>query len=62
MSPPPQIHAKISGPIVSIVFGSIVKGTLAADERHFDSDNRASSHRSAMRTARIARQPGVLFH
>jgi len=28
MSPSPQIHAKISGPIVMIGFGSIGKGTL----------------------------------
>ena len=36
MSPPdPPIHAKISGPIVMIGFGSIGKGTLPLIERHF---------------------------
>ncbi len=39
MSPPDQpIHAKISGPIVMIGFGSIGKGTLPLIERHFDYD------------------------
>ena len=39
MSPPAaQIHAKISGPIVMIGFGSIGKGTLPLIERHFDYD------------------------
>src|SRR3978361_2057296 len=33
-----QIHAKISGPIVMIGFGSIGKGTLPLIERHFDYD------------------------
>ena len=32
------IHAKISGPIVMIGFGSIGKGTLPLIERHFDYD------------------------
>ena len=38
MSPSAQIHAKISGPIVMIGFGSIGKGTLPLIERHFDYD------------------------
>src|SRR3982074_682077 len=39
MSPPAaQIHAKISGPIVMIGFGSIGKGTRPLIERHFDYD------------------------
>ena len=38
MSPASQIHAKISGPIVMIGFGSIGKGTLPLIERHFDYD------------------------
>ena len=33
-----QIHAKISGPIVMIGFGSIGKGTLPLIERHFEYD------------------------
>ena len=38
MSPPSPIHAKISGPIVMIGFGSIGKGTLPLIERHFAYD------------------------
>src|SRR5206468_7337772 len=38
MSPSPQIHAKISGPIVMIGFGSIGRGTLPLIQRHFDFD------------------------
>src|ERR1700755_2110043 len=38
MNPPAQIHAKISGSIVMIGFGSIGKGTLPLIERHFDYD------------------------
>src|SRR3954466_1032430 len=38
MSPSDQIHAKISGPIVMIGFGSIGQGTLPLIERHFEYD------------------------
>ena len=38
MSPASQIHAKISGPIVMVGFGSIGKGTLPMIERHLDYD------------------------
>ena len=38
MSPASPIHAKISGPIVMIGFGSIGKGTLPLIERHFSYD------------------------
>ena len=38
MSPASQIHAKITGPIVMIGFGSIGKGTLPLIERHFAYD------------------------
>jgi homospermidine synthase len=34
------VHAKISGPIVMIGFGSIGKGTLPLIERHFDYDKK----------------------
>ncbi len=34
----PSIHAKITGPVVMIGFGSIGKGTLPLIERHFDYD------------------------
>src|SRR6187399_3106526 len=37
-SPASQIHAKISGPIVMVGFGSIGKGTLPLIERHLDYD------------------------
>ena len=48
MSPSSQIHAKISGPIVMIGFGSIGKGTLPLIERHFAYDkSRFVDHRSA---------------
>ena len=47
MSPAAPIHAKISGPIVMIGFGSIGKGTLPLIERHFDMTNHACDHRSA---------------
>src|ERR1700743_69002 len=33
-----KIHAKISGPIVMIGFGSIGRGTLPLIERHFEFD------------------------
>ena len=38
MSSRPPIHAKITGPIVMIGFGSIGKGTLPLIERHFEYD------------------------
>ena len=38
MSPPSQIYAKITGPIVMVGFGSIGKGTLPMIERHLDYD------------------------
>ena len=48
MNPSSQIHAKISGPIVMIGFGSIGKGTLPLIERHFDYDkSRFVDHRPA---------------
>ena len=34
------VHAKISGPIVMIGFGSIGKGTLPLIERHFEYDKK----------------------
>src|SRR4029078_8593191 len=34
------VHAKISGPIVMVGFGSIGKGTLPLIERHFDYDKK----------------------
>src|SRR6478735_6741935 len=38
MSPPSQIYAKITGPIVMVGFGSIGKGTLPMIQRHLDYD------------------------
>ena len=34
------VHARITGPIVMIGFGSIGKGTLPLIERHFDYDKK----------------------
>ncbi len=34
------VHARISGPVVMIGFGSIGKGTLPLIERHFDYDKK----------------------
>src|SRR5258707_4758576 len=61
MSPPPQIHAKISGPIVMIGFGSIGKGTLPLIERHFDYDKSRFVIIDPHEDGEIARQHGVRF-
>src|SRR5258706_251492 len=62
MSPPEQqIHAKISGPIVMIGFGSIGKGTLPLIERHFDYDKSRFVIIDPHEDGEIARQHGVRF-
>src|SRR3981189_3998140 len=62
MSPPEQqIHAKISGPIVMIGFGSIGKGTLPLIERHFDYDKSRIVIIDPHEDGEIARQHGVRF-
>src|SRR5260370_40135047 len=61
MSPSPQIHAKISGPIVMIGFGSIGKGTLPLIERHFEYDKSRFVIIDPHEDGEIAREHGVRF-
>src|SRR3979490_2671842 len=62
MSPPErQIHAKISGPIVMIGFGSIGKGTLPLIERHFTYDKSRFVIIDPHEDGEIAKQHGVRF-
>jgi homospermidine synthase len=61
MSPPSQIHATISGPIVMIGFGSIGKGTLPLIERHFDYDKSRFVIIDPHEDGELAKQHGVRF-
>ena len=62
MSPPAQpIHAKISGPIVMIGFGSIGKGTLPLIERHFAYDKSRFVIIDPHEDGELAKQHGVRF-
>src|SRR5215510_13957240 len=61
MSPSSQIHAKISGPIVMIGFGSIGKGTLPLIERHFDYDKSRFVIIDPHEDGELAREHGVRF-
>src|SRR5438874_11059988 len=61
MSPAAPIHAKISGPIVMIGFGSIGKGTLPLIERHFDYDKSRFVIIDPHEDGEIALQHGVRF-
>src|SRR6185437_16123306 len=61
MNPPSQIHAKISGPIVMIGFGSIGKGTLPLIERHFDYDKSRFVIIDPHEDGELARKHGVRF-
>src|SRR4030088_340972 len=61
MSPPSQIHAKISGPIVMIGFGSIGKGTLPLIERHFEYDKSRFVIIDPHEDGELAKQHGVRF-
>ena len=56
-----QIHAKISGPIVMIGFGSIGKGTLPLIERHFDYDKSRFVIIDPHEDGAIAQKHGVRF-
>jgi homospermidine synthase len=60
-NPASQIHAKISGPIVMIGFGSIGKGTLPLIERHFDYDKSRMVIIDPHEDGAIAAQHGVRF-
>ncbi|MDB5521918.1 MAG: Homospermidine synthase, partial [Tardiphaga sp.] len=55
------IHAKISGPIVMIGFGSIGKGTLPLIERHFDYDKSRFVILDPNADGEIAKQHNVTF-
>src|ERR1700722_11412005 len=61
MSPASQIHAKISGPIVMIGFGSIGKGTLPLIERHFDYDKKRFVIIDPHEDGELVKQHGVRF-
>jgi len=61
MSPASQIHAKISGPIVMIGFGSIGKGTLPLIERHFNYDKSRFVIIDPHEDGELARKHGVRF-
>ena len=61
MSPSSQIHAKISGPIVMIGFGSIGKGTLPLIERHFDYDKSRFVIIDPHEDGELAKKHGVRF-
>ena len=57
-----SVHARITGPIVMIGFGSIGKGTLPLIEKHFEFDKVAlRHHRSPMQTTTLAKKHGVRF-
>ncbi len=56
-----QIHAKITGPIVMIGFGSIGKGTLPLIERHFDYDKKRFVIIDPHEDGELARKHGVRF-
>ena len=61
MSPASHIHAKISGPIVMIGFGSIGKGTLPLIERHFDYDKSRFVIIDPHEDGELAKKHGVRF-
>ena len=56
-----QIHAKISGPIVMIGFGSIGKGTLPLIERHFEYDKQRFVILDPHEDGELAKKHGVRF-
>src|SRR6187401_1773955 len=62
MSPPAfPIHAKITGPIVMIGFGSIGKGTLPLIERHFDYDRKRFVIIDPHEEGDLAKEHGMRF-
>ncbi len=56
-----QIHAKITGPIVMIGFGSIGKGTLPLIEKHFDYDKSRFVIIDPHADGELAKKHGVKF-
>ena len=62
MIPPAYpVHAKITGPIVMIGFGSIGKGTLPLIERHFDYDKKRFVIIDPHEEGTLAKEHGVRF-
>jgi len=61
MAPQSQVHAKITGPIVMIGFGSIGKGTLPLIERHFAYDRSRFVIIDPHEDGALATQHGVRF-
>ena len=57
----PPIHAKITGPIVMIGFGSIGKGTLPLIERHFEYDKSRFVIIDPHEDGELAKKHGVRF-
>src|ERR1700760_843009 len=57
----PPVHARISGPIVMIGFGSIGKGTLPLIERHFEYDKARFVIIDPHEDGELAKQHGVRF-
>src|SRR6202451_1561837 len=57
----PPVHARITGPIVMIGFGSIGKGTLPLIERHFEYDKSRFVIIDPHEDGEIAKQHGVRF-
>src|SRR5258706_11830171 len=55
------IHAKVTGPIVMIGFGSIGKGTLPLIERHFDYDKKRFVIIDPHEEGDLAKEHGVRF-
>src|SRR3954471_18672248 len=55
------IHAKITGPIVMIGFGSIGKGTLPLIERHFEYDKKSFVIIDPHEDGELAKKHGVRF-
>ncbi len=56
-----QVHAKVTGPIVMIGFGSIGKGTLPLIERHFDYDKKRFVIIDPHEEGDLAKEHGVRF-
>src|ERR1700679_3420405 len=61
MSPASSVHAKISGPIVMIGFGSTCQGTLPFIERNFDYDQSPFVIIDPHEDGELAQKHGVRF-
>ena len=56
------VHARITGPIVMIGFGSIGKGTLPLIERHFEYDKSRFVIIDPHENGELAKKHGVTLH